>query len=35
VRSRAGDDEQVQNDTVVHLHNGDYFYDMSPGNFGY
>jgi len=25
----------VQNDTVVHLHNGDYFYDMSPGNFGY
>jgi Multiubiquitin len=29
-----GDDEQIQNDTVVHLHNGDHFYDMPPGNFG-
>ncbi len=29
-----GDDEQIQNDTVVELHNGDHFYDMPPGNFG-
>jgi hypothetical protein len=29
-----GDDEQVQNDTVVHLHDGDHFYDMPPGTFG-
>jgi hypothetical protein len=29
-----GDDEQIQNDAVVHLHNGDHFYDMPPGNFG-
>lgn len=29
-----GDDEQVQNDTVVHLHDGDQFYDMPPGTFG-
>jgi len=29
-----GDDEQIQNDTVVHLHDGDHFYDMPPGNFG-
>lgn len=29
-----GDDEQVQNDTVVYLHDGDKFYDMPPGNFG-
>jgi hypothetical protein len=30
-----GDDEQIQNDTLVHLHNGDHFYDMPPGNFGF
>jgi hypothetical protein len=30
-----GDDEQIQNDTVVELHNGDNFYDMPPGNFGH
>ena len=29
-----GDDEQIQNDTAVQLHNGDHFYDMPPGNFG-
>lgn len=29
-----GDDEPIQNDTVVRLHNGDHFYDMPPGNFG-
>jgi hypothetical protein len=29
-----GDDEQIQNETVVHLHNGEQFYDMPPGNFG-
>ncbi len=29
-----GDDEQIQNDTVVELHNGDHLYDMPPGNFG-
>lgn len=29
-----GDDELIQNDTVVHLHDGDHFYDMPPGNFG-
>lgn len=29
-----GDDEQIQNDAVVHLHDGDHFYDMPPGNFG-
>ena len=29
-----GDDEQIQNETVVHLHDGDEFYDMPPGNFG-
>ena len=30
-----GDDEQIQNDTVVELLNGDHFYDMPPGNFGH
>jgi hypothetical protein len=30
-----GEDEQIRDDTVVHLHNGDHFYDMPPGNFGY
>jgi hypothetical protein len=30
-----GDDEQVQDETVVHLHDGDEFYDMPPGNFGW
>jgi hypothetical protein len=30
-----GDDELIQNDTLVHLHNGDHFYDMPPGNFGW
>jgi hypothetical protein len=29
-----GDDEQIQNETVVHLRSGDHFYDMPPGNFG-
>ncbi len=29
-----GDDELVQNETLVHLHDGDHFYDMPPGNFG-
>ncbi len=29
-----GDDEQIQSETVVHLRNGDHFYDMPPGNFG-
>ena len=29
-----GDDEQVQNETVVQLHNGEHFYDMPPGTFG-
>ena len=29
-----GDDELVQNDSVVHLHDGEKFYDMPPGNFG-
>jgi len=29
-----GDDEQISDATVVHLHNGDEFYDMPPGNFG-
>lgn len=29
-----GDDEQIQDDTLVHLHDGDHFYDMPPGNFG-
>ena len=29
-----GDDEQINNDTVVKLLNGDRFYDMPPGNFG-
>ncbi len=29
-----GEDERNHNDTVVHLRDGDHFYDMSPGNFG-
>jgi hypothetical protein len=29
-----GDDEQILNETVVHLRSGDHFYDMPPGNFG-
>ena len=29
-----GDDEQIQNDAIVQLHNGERFYDMPPGNFG-
>jgi len=29
-----GDDEQISDTTVVHLHNVDEFYDMPPGNFG-
>lgn len=29
-----GDDELIQNDAVVHLHDGDHFFDMPPGNFG-
>lgn len=29
-----GDDEQIQDSTVVHLRDGDRFYDMPQGNFG-
>ena len=29
-----GDDEQIPDQTVVHLRDGDEFYDMPPGNFG-
>ena len=29
-----GDDELIQNDATVHLHDGEQFYDMPPGNFG-
>jgi hypothetical protein len=29
-----GDDELIQNDALVHLHNDEHFYDMPPGNFG-
>jgi len=29
-----GDDEQIQDQTLVHLHDGDHLYDMPPGNFG-
>ncbi len=29
-----GDDELIQNDAIVHLHDGDLFFDMPPGNFG-
>jgi len=29
-----GDDELIQNETLVHLHDGDHLYDMPPGNFG-
>ncbi|MHB8438519.1 MAG: multiubiquitin domain-containing protein [Acidimicrobiales bacterium] len=29
-----GDDELITNETTVHLHDGDHFYDMPPGNFG-
>jgi len=29
-----GDDEQISDTTVVHLHDSDEFYDMPPGNFG-
>jgi hypothetical protein len=29
-----GEDEQIQDTTVVQLHDGDHFYDMPPGNFG-
>jgi hypothetical protein len=29
-----GEDEQIQNDTVVHLRDGEQFFDMPPGNFG-
>ncbi|MGB8197927.1 MAG: multiubiquitin domain-containing protein [Acidimicrobiales bacterium] len=29
-----GDDELIQNNTVVNLRNGDCFYDMPQGNFG-
>jgi hypothetical protein len=28
------DDELINNDSVVHLRNGEHFYDMPPGNFG-
>ena len=30
-----GDDELIPNDMTVHLHDGDHFYDMPPGNFGW
>jgi hypothetical protein len=29
-----GEDELVRSDAAVHLHNGEHFYDMPPGNFG-
>jgi Multiubiquitin len=29
-----GDDEQIADETVVHLKSGDKFYDMPQGNFG-
>ena len=29
-----GEDEPIANDTVVHLRDGERFYDMPPGNFG-
>ena len=29
-----GEDEQIHNDTVVHLRDGEHFYDMPQGNFG-
>lgn len=29
-----GEDEQIQNSTVVHLRDGEQFFDMPPGNFG-
>ena len=29
-----GDDELIHNDATVHLHDGEHFYDMPPGNFG-
>jgi Multiubiquitin len=29
-----GDDEQIHDQTMVRLRQGDRFYDMPPGNFG-
>lgn len=29
-----GEDEQIQNETIVQLKSGDAFYEMPPGNFG-
>jgi hypothetical protein len=29
-----GEDEQIADSSVIHLHDGDRFYDMPPGNFG-
>jgi hypothetical protein len=29
-----GEDEQIQNDTVVQLRDDEHFFDMPPGNFG-
>jgi hypothetical protein len=29
-----GDDEQILDEALVQLHNGDKFYDMPAGNFG-
>lgn len=29
-----GDDEKIENNSKVHLRDGDKFYDMPPGNFG-
>ncbi len=29
-----GEDEPIPDDKLVHLRNGEHFYDMPPGNFG-
>jgi len=29
-----GEDEPIPNDKLVHLRDGEHFYDMPPGNFG-
>ena len=30
-----GEDEQIPNDKLVQLRDGEHFYDMPPGNFGF
>jgi hypothetical protein len=30
-----GEDEPIPNDKLVHLRDGEHFYDMPPGNFGH